>query len=247
MRTLRGPRARGLVFTSIGALALLAAGPARAGTITAFGNVTALNDIGQMNNITGTANFDGLAGNSVPLNQYAAEGLTFHTGLLTAILNGVTTGGSASQAFYINTTHFPLPIAGGGSQDNTHNRYAGVATFSEPVTQFGLTASKNGTQWITAWDDNGAMIGSVRWVPANDAAFVGLDAQGVNIKMIAYGNDDLWNGASYGIGGSTIYSDNWVWGIAEFCGDAQINGDEECDDGNDVDDTVAAIKTALAA
>ena len=31
---------------------------------------------------------------------------------------------------------------------------------------------KNGTQYLTAWDTNGTMLGQVKWVPANDAAFV---------------------------------------------------------------------------
>ena len=29
--------------------------------------------------------------------------------------------------------------------------------------------------------------------------------------MIAYGNDDLWNGATYNISGTTTVSDTWVW------------------------------------
>jgi len=29
--------------------------------------------------------------------------------------------------------------------------------------------------------------------------------------MLSYGNDDVFNGATYGIGGATIMSDNWMW------------------------------------
>lgn len=200
------------------ALALLAAAPAaNAGTITAVGAVSALTDISQLTNVLGTADFDAYPVNAnLPLTAYSGAGLTFHEGPLTAILPGVTTGGSASAPYLWNIPgYFPAPIAGGGTQSGNYPIYAGVATFAPDldVTQLGLTASSNGTQYLTAWDRSGVMLGSVTWEPLafSDAAFVGIDTGGVAIGMIAYGNDNLWAGESYSIGGYTIMSDNWIW------------------------------------
>lgn len=166
--------------------------PAAAGTITAQGNVVALDNINQMLSIDGTANFDGTPGTQVPLDAYDAEGLNFFTGPLTNILAGVTTAGSASQAQYSvnDPNRYPNPM-GGATHDNEHNFFAGVGKFNDTVTQVGLLASNNGTQFLTAWDDNGDIIGQVTWVPASTSGFVGIDTLGVPIGMIAYGNDDL--------------------------------------------------------
>lgn len=185
---------------------------ASAGLITSHGAVTALTDINQLD-IYGTADFNnnGVSGN-IALNSYSAFGLTFHTGTLTSALAGVTASGSATTPYATNTSqYFPGTIAGGGSYDGLGNYHAGVATFSHAVTQIGLTASRNGSQYLTVWDTLGQMIGQVNWQPANDAAFIGLDTGDVAIGMVTYGNDNMWNGATYSVGGATIISDNWVW------------------------------------
>ncbi|NVB43624.1 hypothetical protein G6O69_37790 [Pseudenhygromyxa sp. WMMC2535] len=101
-------------------------------------------------------------------------------------------------------------------------------TFSEPVTQVGLTAGKNGTQYLTVWDENGDILGQVTWVPNSDSAFIGLDTNGVPIGMVTYGNDDVWSGVTYGIGGATIMSDTWIWALGTQC---EVDSDCE-DDGN---------------
>lgn len=43
-----------------------------------------------------------------------------------------------------------------------------------------------------------------------------MDTNGVDIGMIAYGNDDLFAGQAYNIGGATIFSDDWVWSTNEI-------------------------------
>ena len=228
------PRARALLVTSLSALALLVASEARAGTITALGNVTALDDISQMTNITGTAEFnEGPVNAQLPLEQYAAQGIHWHTGSLASILPGVVQAGTAANPIYQNNlAYFPAPIAGGGLAEMFFTFYGGAVTFDQDITQFGLTASRNGSQYLTVWDKNGTMIGQINWVPSNDAAFIGVDTQGVPIGMITYGNDNVWNGATYGIGGSTIISDTWVWGTAEPpCGNGVVDAEEVCDDG----------------
>ncbi|NJK31212.1 MAG: hypothetical protein HC927_01685 [Deltaproteobacteria bacterium] len=193
-------------------------GLAWAGTITAQGNVTALTNANDLQGIIGTGNFNEANAGQVPLNVYAAQGMTFHTGLLTSILPGCTTPGSASQPQYqTGNNYFPAPIGGGGEATGSYNQFAGVVTFNQVVTQVGLTASRNGTQFLTVWDQNGVMLGQVTWQPANDAAFVGIDTNGVPIGMLSYGNDNLWAGQAYGIGGSTIFSDTWIWGSGTPC------------------------------
>jgi cysteine-rich repeat protein len=221
-----------LVAAALAVALLVGARPALGGTITAQGAVTAITDRADLGPNAAEAHFDeGPISGTIPLDLYTPTGLTFHTGALTAVLAGVTTGGSASQGNYYDAPRFPAPIAGGGvNNPPAYCRYCGVATFSYPVTKVGLTASQNGTQYLTVWDVNGAMIGQVSWQPASDAAFVGLDTGGVEIGMVAYGNDDLWNGGTYGIGGSTIYSDTWVWGFCNLNG--VLDPGEQCDDNN---------------
>lgn len=189
-----------------------------AGTITSSGAVDALTDISQMASIYGSAPFEvtGASTEVVPLGLYSASGLTFRTGALSSILSGVTSSGSAStpqaSTTFSGPSYFPTPIAGGGTNTGQANFLGGVGTFSTPVTQAGVTISRNGTQYLTAWDSSGALIGQVKWVPTSDSSFFGLDSRGVPIAMIALGNDDVYGGVSYSIGGSTIISDDWVWG-----------------------------------
>ncbi|PRP93191.1 hypothetical protein ENSA5_44580 [Enhygromyxa salina] len=201
-------------------------GLAAAGNISSEGAVTALDNVNQLQGIVGTGDFNEGNGGGVPANVYAGQGMTWQSGQLTVILPGSATGGSASiPSYQVNGDYFPEPIAGGGVADGTFAYHAGVVTFDQPITQVGLTASRNGTQYLTAWDTMGNMIGQVRWQPSNDAAFIGIDTNGVPVGMVAYGNDDLWGGGSYGIGGSTIISDTWMWAVGTPC-----NNDNDCVD-----------------
>ena len=202
-----------------------ATGIAWAGNITAQGAVTALDNVNEMQGVVGTATYNE-GGNAVALNQYTAQGMTFYTGPLTQILVGVNTPGNASQPIYqVGQNYFPGLIAGGGVAEGAYTFFGGVVKFSQPITQLGLTASNNGTQYLTVWDQNGVMIGQVTWQPSNDAAFVGIDTNGVAIGMAAYGNDDLWAGQAYDIGGSTIISDTWIWAAGTPC-----QSNDECTD-----------------
>lgn len=203
-----------------------------AGVITSYGAVDALTTF----NFTphGTADFDeGPIFGDIPLDAYSSQGLTFHTGALSSILPGVTNPGSARNpeypGFFFNPgLHFPGPIAGGGVQNGQYARAAGVATFdpSLDITRFGLTASLNLNQFMTAWDRSGNLIGQVNWQPDADSSFVGIDTQGVPIGMIAYGNDDLFNGETYNTDGFITYSDTWVW--AEADGPASVPEPGSC-------------------
>jgi MYXO-CTERM domain-containing protein len=216
---------------SLAALASLSiTSPAWAGTITAQGNVTALTNVNQLQGIVGTATYDE-GGGSVPLGQYTPMGMTFFTGPLVNILPGVMAGGSASQPLYQSgQNYFPAPIGGGGIAQSFYTFFGGAVKFTQPITQFGLTASRNGTQYITVWNMQGQMIGQVTWQPNNDAAFVGIDTNGVPIGMLTFGNDNIWSGAAYDIGGSTIISDQWIWALGVPCQSADdcMDDDNPC-------------------
>jgi hypothetical protein len=192
----------------------------RAGAdISAVGNVVPLDHIEQMTIIDGVAEFDEVNQNTaVSLTQYKAYGMRFGTGTLQSILPGVVEQGNASQPIRQDYQGYFPNMQGGGFQNLKPVIFAGVATFSQKVTQFGLTASTNGTQYLTAWDQQGKMIGQVTWKPSGTGAFVGIDTKGVPIAMIAYGNDDVWAGQKYEIGGSTIINDSWVWGSGACVG-----------------------------
>ena len=56
--------------------------------------------------------------------------------------------------------------------------------------------------FLAAWDEDGGIIGQVRWTPDDDAAFVGLDTEGVPIAMVTWGNDNMWDGWSYSESGA---------------------------------------------
>jgi hypothetical protein len=219
-------------LTSLAVLSL--GGAARAGTLTAVGNVQALNNIAQVIGIIGTGNFDeGPTIGSVPLNVYTPQGLTWISGSLSLALPGVTNTGTAFQPQYetgLDSSYFPAPIKGGGTHTGAYTYFAGVAKFSVLVTQVGLTASENGTQYLTVWDKNGTMLGQVTWTPAADSSFIGIDSQGVPIAMVAYGNHDVWAGQPYGVGGSTIIDDSWVWAAGTGSGKCFTN--QQCDDAN---------------
>ncbi len=240
-RELQGPgisARRGRAPASPVALALLitpfvtlAASDARAGTLSKHGAVQVLDHVSQLENVTGEANFDaGPHDSPVALDAYAEEGALFHLGPLSDALAGVETEGSANQPMFydwVQLGYFPAPIAGGGQTGGLQTHFAGVVTFSETVTQFGLTASSSGPQYLTAWDSEGVMLGQVDWAPAGDAAFVGIDSLGVPIGMIAFGNDDLWAGETYSVAGAAIISDHWRWGVGSGC-----VSNADCDDGD---------------
>ncbi|MCB9568389.1 MAG: hypothetical protein H6710_14455 [Myxococcales bacterium] len=215
----------------VGLVILAPAGDALAGTISAQGAVTALTDVNQLQGVVATADYDdGTNGQNLPLAKYTPDGMTFYTGTLSSILNGVTTPGTASNPIYQNNfTYFPGPIAGGGIATGLYTYFGGAVKFDDnlSITQFGLTAGRNGTQYIDVWDKNGQLIGQVTWQPNADAAFVGVDTMGVPIGMLTYGNDNLWAGATYSIGGSTIMSDTWIWAKGIQCQE-----DADCDDGD---------------
>lgn len=186
---------------------------AHAGTISAFGSVTALTDVSQLKGTLGTADFDGYTGFiQVPLNSYAAQGLMFHNEALSTILAGVTAVGTASTPLgtSLMCSYFPS-LAGGGSSEGSCEVFGGVATFTTLVTQVGMTISQNGNQFLTAWGIDGALLGQVNWVPNNDSSFFGIDTGGVAIGMVALGNDDVFDGEEYDVGGNTIISDSWKW------------------------------------
>lgn len=216
-------------------------GAAQAGSLTAQGAVTALTNQNQMGPLQGTATFDDVNGN-IPGGQYTPMGMTLNNGSLMTILPGSNTPGNAQTGFTQPVGgYFPAPQNGGVATTNCAF-LTGVATFTGDVTQFGMTASRNGQQFVTVWNKQGAMIGQVTWTPNNDSSFIGLDTQGVPIGMLAFGNDDLWNGASYDLGGSTNISDTWVWALGPGCqNNAQCddgdmcNGPETCDAGLCVD------------
>lgn len=206
------------------------AGTAHAGQLTAQGNVNALTDFNQMGALTGTAAFDeGPVNQDVPLNQYAAQGLTWATGDFAAILPGIMSTGTANAPFYqSDAQYFPQPIKNGGVQVMNYVFFGGVATFNIDITQVGMTAGRNGNQFLTAWNKQGGLIGQVNWVPANDASFIGIDTKGVPIGMIAYGNDDVFNGVPYNVGGSTIMADTWVWSKGACANDAACDDKDTC-------------------
>lgn len=206
-------------------------GAARAGDVTAVGQVNALTDFGQMSPLTGTAAFDeGPVNKSVPLDVYTPEGLTWIAGDFQAAFPGITADGTAVAPYYqANPTPFPQPIAGGGVQEQRYVWFGGVAKFTGDVTQVGLTASKSGVQYLTAWDQQGQPIGQVRWVPDNDAAFIGLDSKGVKIGLVAYGNDDMFAGATYNVEGATTMADTWVWAKGVCQTDAACDDGDACD------------------
>jgi MYXO-CTERM domain-containing protein len=114
--------------------------------------------------------------------------------------------------------YFPLPIAGGGVQQGSIIYSGGAATFTDPITQFGLTAGGQQTLYITVWDQSGELIGQVTWEPDElEAAFVGIDTMVVPIGLLTDGNDDVFGGAEYDSLGLAAHSDNWMWGVGAPC------------------------------
>jgi hypothetical protein len=200
-----------------------------AGVITAAGSVTAITHRSQFGMVLGQADFG--AGHatysSVPPNTYAGSGLILHgangydDGIendavsLASIVPGVTSVGYAILAAYEDTPSLFTPIAGGGTRSGNNATYSFTGSFTVPITQFGLTLSKNGVQYITAWSANGTMIGQVTWDPQGVASFVGLSSGTTPIKMVTVGNDDVFAGAVFEYQGSTTIFDDVIWGVPE--------------------------------
>jgi MYXO-CTERM domain-containing protein len=206
-----------------------------AGQLSVQGNVTLLDDVDQLDIVVGTADFNQALA-PIPFDFYAAEGMTLHEGSLDAILPGVTEPGTAVLPFFFDLMggYFPGPIAGDGVSDGAFNLFGGVATFSDPITQFGAVGSTEGPQYITVWDQNGVMLGQVSWVPNADAAFFGIDTNGVPIGMLAYGSDDVWSGVPYTNEDGLFFTDTWMWAVAVPC-----QSDADCaDDGDNCTDEV---------
>ncbi|WP_169927485.1 MYXO-CTERM sorting domain-containing protein [Labilithrix luteola] len=210
----------GLVFGLIGWSTV-----ASAGTVTAQGAVTVLTDASQIANASRGDFDEGPTDVEVPAAVYAARGLTWRSGELTTFLPGVTQTGAAILPFYQTGGNYFPAVANGGVASGLYAIFAGVATFSVPVTQVGLTASANGTQYLTVWNGAGKMIGQITWEPSDDSSFIGLDSGPVAIAMVAYGNHDLWNGEAYSPAGPTTFSDSWRWAL-------KCQSAAQCDDGN---------------
>ena len=203
------------------AVSLIWASPASAGTLTAQGEVVPFTYRQQILDVTGSASFGDGDLEPIPLDAYQDAGMLFHVGPFAQILPGVMEVGEAVQPLAVSGgNYFPAPIGGGGSAQGSHNLNGGVVTFADPVTRFGATASSESTVYVTVWDQNGAMIGQITWEPDGDAAFIGLDTQGVPIGMLAYGNDDVWNGEAYDSAGDLVVSDSWRWAVPLPCVDA---------------------------
>ncbi|QQR88597.1 MAG: hypothetical protein IPJ88_10055 [Myxococcales bacterium] len=103
----------------------------------------------------------------------------------------------------------------------------GVAVFDPPVHRFGLVAGlytgvPTTTKYLSVWNSNDELIAQINWTTVNQDShgrFLGIAACNTDIKMIAFGNDDIWNGTSYDVSGTATSSDHWVWSSATInCG-----------------------------
>jgi len=102
------------LYSAIGLLAAFVAINAAAASITKVGAVNALTDVAQLQGVLGIDDFDAI----LYFNWTGTDGLPKPV--------------------------FPGPLSGGGVQEGNFALLAGVATFNEVVTQFGLTAGKSG-------------------------------------------------------------------------------------------------------
>lgn len=190
-------------------LLLLSGRRANAAILVVEGSVTLLSHINQMDPYV-LADFNGVGlpspGNPVPLDEYSSLGLDLVAvdTMFSEVIPGVTEAGQVSQVLTEpNFGLFPEPILGGGSHSGDTAYVGLVGTFNTPVTQVGATFSQNGTQYITAWDASGQLIGQVSFTHEMDSTFMGLDSGSTPIAMIAFGNDDVFNGETYNVGGNT--------------------------------------------
>ena len=220
----------GLLGAALGVFLVIS--PASAGTILAEGEVMIISDSTTFASDAPTAKFDeGQRRGPIETTQYEGSALTFQTGQFSEFFPGIVSQGFVSKPKYISRPNAFSGLVESGVIAGSQCQYCGVATFSKPVSRVGLIASQNGTQYLTAWDPAGALIGQVRWIPEQDSGFIGLDAGNRLIAMVAYGNDNLYAGKFYDILGDTTWSDNWVWEVR--CNhNGIIDSSEECDDGN---------------
>jgi hypothetical protein len=202
---------RKLIALAAVCITLIGGPRVEAAIISAEGGVTALTHISQMGaHVLADFNVPVIA--YVPGNTYSALGLDIAEGFTLAHhLPGIVSTGFVPPVDVGNIISFPNPILGGGTTSGTHAFLGLVGLFTRPVTQVGATFSPNGVQYLTAWQSNGQLIGQVRFDPEGSASFVGLDSGAVPIAMIAFGNDDVFNGAEYNIQGATTAWDDMVW------------------------------------
>ena len=208
--------------------------PAAAGEMLLKGDVYPLYGPNEVVPVLGMAAFDeGPVTGPVPLDQYAALGLTFRTGLLSAMLSGVTTPGSCDVAPYyaVDAASFPSPILGGGIASGSQMASGGCATLSVPVHRVGLTASSQTSAFLTVWASDGTMIGQAAWIPTGDAAFIGLESN-TPIALLCYGTNDLYpeGSGTFDQGAAPLYSDTWLWAGGS---PGQCTQDAQCDDVNE--------------
>jgi len=178
------------------AVALLAVGGLHAATVTVHGSITLLQDASMLGPDTSLADFnDGTAGDPVDPSTYSSLGLDLDPDF---------------AGIYSDR---PNRFKGSNDADGLHHQGGFEATFSEPMNQFGLTAGRNADTYLTVYDTAGDMIGQVDWEPDGDPGFIGIDTGGVEIGMIRYGNDDLWNGRRFTPNrGQPVHADNWRFG-----------------------------------
>ena len=166
--------------------------------------------------------------------------------------------------------YFPNTSAGGVAAGNTI--WCPMGTFDRPVNQIGLTAGRNGIQYLVAFNAEGRLLGQVRWTPRSDSRFVGLETD-EPIALFFYCNDDAMAGATISQGGSTVMSDTLIWGNTPTaasgpstrtktattatgttttpaptrvgaCGNEHVDTNEARDDGNEVDPSGARTTVA---
>ena len=135
--------------------------PAAAGTVTAQGEVRALNHADDILNgrPLGTADWTSYCGNGQRNDTYAADGLTLHNGDIQRVRPGLyhgqnqlVRGNLARPMCRPNPgNYFPNTSAGGVAAGNTI-WFCPMGTFDRPVNQIGLTAGRNGTQYLVAFN-----------------------------------------------------------------------------------------------
>ncbi|MFO0755663.1 MAG: hypothetical protein U0359_04195 [Byssovorax sp.] len=122
--------------------------------------------------------------------------------------------------------HRPAPIAGGGIHNGAGMYLGGVVKFTQNITQFGMTCSTNGTQYITVWNKQGTMLGQVTWVPAGDAPSSASTPRACPSACSPSATTTPCGPDVADIGGATNISDTWMWAVGGCTSDA------ECNDGN---------------
>jgi len=190
-----------------GAGGLFAATVSVVGGVTAIGNASGVTGDVRGQNFNSGANFT-----FVPPDLMAADGLTILTDSALGPVSG-TSSGPRYLDHPINNFLFPSP-GGGGSHSGNALLFGAVLEIDPlvEVTQFGLTMSRNATQFITAYDRTGVLIGQLEYDPSGaDSNFVGIDTGSTPIGWLAVGNDDLAGGTDFSNAGFATVTDDWMW------------------------------------